>query len=400
MVVQFKTDVANTGAATLNVNALGAQAILKMRDQALVTGDIEAAQVVTVVWDGTNWQMQSQLAAVRLSDDLTPALGGDLNVAGRLLKDANGNELLDFGAVAAAINYLKLFNSIAGVSVELRALGDDTDIGIYLEPKGAGRIGLGGDLNMDNRKIVDTYFKTLLDFSATINAVNYLKVINSITGVAAELQALGSDTNIDLQLTPKGSGKLQIPAAVVNLPSGGNITVNAANPKQTIVLGAGGWPSTTAGCAALAKSELATNKQNLQTFDFDKDTVEYLEFTGVLPDNYDGGTLTARFYWLHPATTVNFKVAWAIQGRAYADDDALDQAWGSAVQVNDIGGTTSDLYVTAESAAITLAGTPAGGQLVQFRLQRVATDATNDTLAVDAKLLCTKIEYGVSAFSA
>ena len=37
-------------------------AILKMNDQALATGDIEAGQVVTVVFDGSNWQMTSQLA--------------------------------------------------------------------------------------------------------------------------------------------------------------------------------------------------------------------------------------------------------------------------------------------------------------------------------------------------
>ena len=37
-------------------------AILKMHDQALVTGDIEAGQVVVCVFDGTNWQMTSQLA--------------------------------------------------------------------------------------------------------------------------------------------------------------------------------------------------------------------------------------------------------------------------------------------------------------------------------------------------
>lgn len=60
--VRFKTDVANTGAATLNVNSLGAITIKKLRDQDLATGDIEAGQIVEVVYDGTNFQMVSQLA--------------------------------------------------------------------------------------------------------------------------------------------------------------------------------------------------------------------------------------------------------------------------------------------------------------------------------------------------
>lgn len=61
MVIQFKTDVANTGAATLNVNGLGAISIKKNSSAALATNDILAGQIVTVVYDGTNFQMQSQL---------------------------------------------------------------------------------------------------------------------------------------------------------------------------------------------------------------------------------------------------------------------------------------------------------------------------------------------------
>jgi hypothetical protein len=42
MTFKFLSDVANTGAATLNVNALGAKTIKKLRDQDLASGDIEA----------------------------------------------------------------------------------------------------------------------------------------------------------------------------------------------------------------------------------------------------------------------------------------------------------------------------------------------------------------------
>lgn len=59
----FKAGTANTGAATLNVNSLGAKTIKKKNDQDLVTGDIELNQIVTVVYDGTNMQMQSQVAS-------------------------------------------------------------------------------------------------------------------------------------------------------------------------------------------------------------------------------------------------------------------------------------------------------------------------------------------------
>lgn len=53
--------VANTGAATLQINALAAKTIKKLHDQDLVTGDIEVGQIIHVIYDGTNFQMLSQL---------------------------------------------------------------------------------------------------------------------------------------------------------------------------------------------------------------------------------------------------------------------------------------------------------------------------------------------------
>lgn len=61
-VFHFKANTANTGACTLNVNSLGAIDIKKLHDQDPVTGDIESGQIVTVIYDGTNFQMQSQVA--------------------------------------------------------------------------------------------------------------------------------------------------------------------------------------------------------------------------------------------------------------------------------------------------------------------------------------------------
>lgn len=60
LMLNFKANTANTGAATLNVSGLGAQTIVKPFGQTLEDGDIAAGQVVTVVYDGTNFVMQSQ----------------------------------------------------------------------------------------------------------------------------------------------------------------------------------------------------------------------------------------------------------------------------------------------------------------------------------------------------
>ena len=156
---------------------------------------------------------------------------------------------------------------------------------------------------------------------------------------------------------------------------------------------AGGWPSTTAGCAVNTKTEMATNKENYYTLDFDTTTQEYAEWTVAMPSDWNASTVTAVFYWMHPATTTNFGVTWALAGYSFGNDDTGDAAFGTLQDVDDTGGTTSDIYISGATAAITIGGSPAASELVQFRATRVVGDAA-DNMAVDAKLLGVMVTYG------
>ena len=63
LTVTFLANTANTGGATLEITSVGdLDAILKQHDVALASNDIEAGQIVVVVFDGTSWQMVSQIA--------------------------------------------------------------------------------------------------------------------------------------------------------------------------------------------------------------------------------------------------------------------------------------------------------------------------------------------------
>jgi hypothetical protein len=64
MVVHFLANTTNTGAATLNVNSLGAVTIKKAKDVDLADGDIKAGQQVSVIYDGSNWQLLSMPSTV------------------------------------------------------------------------------------------------------------------------------------------------------------------------------------------------------------------------------------------------------------------------------------------------------------------------------------------------
>jgi len=61
--ITFKAGAASTTASTLNVNTLGTKALKKLHDQDVGSGDIEAGSIVTAVYDGTNFQITSQLAS-------------------------------------------------------------------------------------------------------------------------------------------------------------------------------------------------------------------------------------------------------------------------------------------------------------------------------------------------
>ena len=59
MQVTFKANTANTGAATLNVNGLGAKTIVKAVSTALATNDILANMFCLCVYDGTNFVLMN-----------------------------------------------------------------------------------------------------------------------------------------------------------------------------------------------------------------------------------------------------------------------------------------------------------------------------------------------------
>ncbi|MES2837317.1 MAG: hypothetical protein V4667_07330 [Bacteroidota bacterium] len=61
--ITFKAHTVNTGAATLNVNGLGTKDVFKNVSSSLAFGDIAAGQFVTVIYDGTNFQLTTPVSS-------------------------------------------------------------------------------------------------------------------------------------------------------------------------------------------------------------------------------------------------------------------------------------------------------------------------------------------------
>lgn len=154
-------------------------------------------------------------------------------------------------------------------------------------------------------------------------------------------------------------------------------------------------PATTNG-AAPGTTETTTNKVMVKTLDFDASTEEFAQFMVRMPKGWNEGTVILQPVWTHGSTTTNFGVAFGFEAVAFANDDALDTAWGTEIVVTDTGGTTDDVYIAPESSAVTVAGSPSTSELVAFRVTRVVGNA-GDTLAVDAKLIGVSLFYTIDS---
>jgi hypothetical protein len=174
-----------------------------------------------------------------------------------------------------------------------------------------------------------------------------------------------------------------------------NKTINGMTPSSvgTINLtGGGGVSSAVNGATGPNQNTFGTNAVNVASMDFDKDTQQYSEWSFVLPADYNGGTITAKFVWEANDTSTN-SVIWGCQGRVLGDGDLVDQAWGTAVEVTDANASTAlQVRISGATGAITLAGTPAAGKMVTVRVYRKAADGS-DTLAATASLLHVILTY-------
>lgn len=186
---------------------------------------------------------------------------------------------------------------------------------------------------------------------------------------------------------------------IVGRTASGSIAALTASEVRTI-LGMGqitllafqGYPAATGGCSALTIVDSGTNDINYRVLDFDQTTSEFAQFDVQLPDDWDGGTMTAIFTWLANDTSGN-SVIWGIQAVGKSNDQAANApAYPAGVEVTDNStatGANRVLYSSA-TAAITIAGSPTPGGWASFRVYR----NISDTMAADARLLAVKLNYG------
>jgi hypothetical protein len=154
------------------------------------------------------------------------------------------------------------------------------------------------------------------------------------------------------------------------------------------------YPNTTNGCGAITQTELS-NGPELKALPFDKTSDEFAQFAIAFPKSWNEGTVTFQAFFTADSTdtgTAKFTLA----GVALADNDSLNTAFGTAVgpTAKAHSGTANDLDVTAESGAVTIAGSPSTDEYVFFEVSR---DVSEDDLDADAKLVGIKLFFTTDA---
>lgn len=76
--------------------------------------------------------------------------------------------------------------------------------------------GLGGDLELNDFNFVDSNANEMVEFVETASAVNHIEVENQTATNAPKIRAKGDDTDIDLELTGKGTGVVDLNKLKVN----------------------------------------------------------------------------------------------------------------------------------------------------------------------------------------
>jgi len=211
-------------------------------------------------------------------------------------------------------------------------------------------------------------------------------VLTNCTGTASGLTAGNVTTNANLTGHITSTGNAAILGAFTVAQLNTALSDGAIFGKQTIyVPRAAMIPATTSG-AAPGQIETTAGQPDIFTLDFDASADEYAQFNIAFPKQWNEGTITFRAFWASTAADTD-GVSWALQGVAVADNGSIDVAYGTAIVVDDANqGAAEELLITAESGAVTIAGTPGEDEQVFFQVFRDVSDS-NDTATEDAGLL-------------
>jgi len=187
------------------------------------------------------------------------ATGGDTNIGLKLTPKGSGQVVLDGnvgiesglidlkngGSVSAVRFYCESSNAHYAAVVSPAHSAFAGNVTLVLPSTSSNLVGDTATQTLSNKtltapKFADAGFvadangNEQVVFQTTASAVNALEVTNSATGDAIVLGAFGSDSNVDIDITPKGTGEVNIAASNLNY---GGTAVTSTGAELNLVDG-------------------------------------------------------------------------------------------------------------------------------------------------------------------
>lgn len=177
---------------------------------------------------------------------------------------------------------------------------------------------------------------------------------------------------------------------------GNPLTLTGILGKREIFISAAALKGTTTAPAGDATNHLpesaesAVNKVNYDYMSFAASADTAAFFQVAMPKGWDEGTITFKFKWTATSGTATQTCIFGLKAISLSNDNPIDTAFGSEVTVTDSYIAASDVHCSAESADVTIGGTPAEDDIQFFQITR---KGTSDTLTGAALLLGITIMY-------
>jgi hypothetical protein len=171
--------------------------------------------------------------------------------------------------------------------------------------------------------------------------------------------------------------------------------VKVAGKESIFVPATAMYPSSTNPCSDLTQVETTALRPDLKVLDFAAAADDFAQFAIAFPASWNEGTVTFQPFWTVTGTDSG-TVAWQLAGVAITSDESINTAFGTQVATTALAfsTTSNDLMVSAESGAVTIAGSPAANDMCFFQINR---DTSADTQTGDARLLGVKLLFTTDA---
>ena len=317
--------------------------------------------------------------------------------AGNNITTGDGNVVIGNGDVASATGDKQFKISDGGDGSVVWMTGDSSANLVFTAD-----VTLGDDLVLDSDSCVlkfgddqDTTLTHTDGTGLTLNSTNKICFNDTsqfIQGSSNAILALGATDEIDLTATAIDiNGTCDVSGTLTN----GSAAVKVVGTETIWVPANAMTPTTSNGCASIAAVETTSGRPDMYVLDFDKDSDEFAQFTVAFPKSWNAGTVTYQVFWSGLAATGG--VSWSMDAVAFANNDSIDTAYGTAVVVDDTEqGAVEEVNVSAVSGALTIAGSPGDDELCYFRIARDVSDS-NDDSGGDARLHGIKLFYTTDA---